>query len=132
MALVAGNAQKEEERENISYLGITVHWIEKGSFERQSYLLSIKRLTRSHPYNILARSMESVYTLLNINNKIIMERLVPSFPILRGMDRHVPKLLNHLRLNAANCYLYTTYFTCEVKHADKFFSSFFRKFQITK
>ncbi|XP_060855581.1 uncharacterized protein LOC132933288 [Metopolophium dirhodum] len=54
-----------------SYLGITVHWIEDGSLERKSYLLSIKRLTGSHTYEILARSMESVYTLFNINNKIL-------------------------------------------------------------
>ncbi|KAL5237284.1 hypothetical protein ACI65C_004694 [Semiaphis heraclei] len=43
-----------------SYLGITVHWIEDGSLERKSYLLSIKRLTGSHTYEILARSMESL------------------------------------------------------------------------
>lgn len=53
-----------------SYLGITVHWIEEGSLERKSNLLSIKRLTGSHTYDILAKSLESVYNLFTINNKI--------------------------------------------------------------
>ncbi|CAI6372627.1 unnamed protein product [Macrosiphum euphorbiae] len=54
-----------------SYLGMTCHWINPVSLERESCLLAIRRLKGSHTYDLLARTMESIYTEFNINDKVI-------------------------------------------------------------
>ncbi|KAE9521781.1 hypothetical protein AGLY_017832 [Aphis glycines] len=54
-----------------SYLGMTCHWINPISLERESCLLAIRRLKGSHTYDLLARTMESIYTEFNINDKVI-------------------------------------------------------------
>ncbi|XP_029348038.1 uncharacterized protein LOC115034755 [Acyrthosiphon pisum] len=53
-----------------SYIGITGHWINVSTLERVSCLLAIRRLEGKHSYDVLAKSMESVYTEFEINNKI--------------------------------------------------------------
>jgi len=54
-----------------SYLGITCHWINPITLERVSCLLAIKRIKGSHTYDILAKTMESVYLYFNISDKVI-------------------------------------------------------------
>ncbi|KAF0686396.1 Uncharacterized protein FWK35_00036877 [Aphis craccivora] len=54
-----------------SYLGITCHWINPITLERVSCLLAIKRFKGSHTYDILAKTMESVYLYFNISDKVI-------------------------------------------------------------
>lgn len=53
-----------------SYIGITGHWLNKNTLERKSCLLAIKRLSGKHTFDVLAKSLESVYTEFDINNKI--------------------------------------------------------------
>ncbi|CAI6375146.1 unnamed protein product [Macrosiphum euphorbiae] len=110
-----------------SYLGITVHWIEEGSLERKSYLLSIKRLTGSHTYDILARSMESVYTLFSINNKILYtttdngSNFVKSFKVFGAKDDDINALdeLNDTQSdNKTAKMLYSTFIPDEVDDLD--------------
>lgn len=52
-----------------SYIGITGHWI-NDSLVRVSCLLAIERLEGKHTYDVLAKTMEAVYTEFEINNKI--------------------------------------------------------------
>ncbi|CAI6361426.1 unnamed protein product [Macrosiphum euphorbiae] len=54
-----------------SYLGMTCHWINPVSLERESFLLAIRKLKGSHSYDLLARTKESIYTEFNINDKVI-------------------------------------------------------------
>jgi len=49
-----------------SYLGINAI-----TLERLSCLLAIKIIKDSHTYDILAKSMESVYLYFNISDKVI-------------------------------------------------------------
>jgi len=53
-----------------SYLGITSHWLKKKDLTRISCLLAMKRLKGKHSFDVLAKSMESVYTEFDINHKI--------------------------------------------------------------
>lgn len=50
---------------------MTCHWINPVSLERESCLLAIRRLKGSHTYDLLVRTMESIYTKFNINDKVI-------------------------------------------------------------
>jgi len=53
-----------------SYLGITGHWLNKNDLTRISCLLAMRRLKGKHSFDVLAKSMESVYTEFDINHKI--------------------------------------------------------------
>lgn len=47
-----------------------MHWLNKNDLPRVSYLLAMKRLKEKHSYDVTAfKSMESVYTELDINHK---------------------------------------------------------------
>lgn len=54
-----------------SYLGITGHWINSTTLERESAALACKRLKGKHTYSILAQSMYDVYLSFKIQNKVV-------------------------------------------------------------
>lgn len=55
----------------IIYNCITGHWLNKNDLTRISCLLAIKRLKGRHTYDILAKSMELVYSEFEFYSQII-------------------------------------------------------------
>ena len=53
-----------------SYIGVTAHWINKDNMERISAALACQRLTGSHTYDVLARTLENIHNEYGIGNKV--------------------------------------------------------------
>jgi len=54
-----------------SYLGVTVHWINAATLQRQSAYLALRRLKGSHTYDVLASALDDVHGGYNIRRKIV-------------------------------------------------------------
>ena len=52
-----------------SFLGMTVHWIDKNDLKRCCAVLRSKELTVSYTYDILANTMKEIYRTYDIENK---------------------------------------------------------------
>ncbi|EZA53797.1 hypothetical protein X777_06861, partial [Ooceraea biroi] len=53
-----------------SYLGITIHWVNPVTFERESAALACRRMKGKHTYDVLAREIKSVFLEYHIQNKV--------------------------------------------------------------
>lgn len=53
-----------------SYLGITIHWIDKKTLKRVSAVLACRRMKGKHTYDALAKAIYSVHLEYHIQNKI--------------------------------------------------------------
>ena len=53
-----------------AFYGSTCHWIDYGTLERKSALISCKRVKGSHTYEVVASTMDSVHKQFAIQNKI--------------------------------------------------------------
>ncbi|XP_018309187.1 uncharacterized protein, partial [Mycetomoellerius zeteki] len=53
-----------------SYLGITVHWINPETLERESAALACRRIKGKHTYDVLAQAISSVFLEYHIQNKV--------------------------------------------------------------
>ncbi|KAF2891913.1 hypothetical protein ILUMI_14260, partial [Ignelater luminosus] len=54
-----------------SFLGVTAHWINPSTLERESAALACKRLKGKYTFDVLARQMYSIYLDYSIQNKIV-------------------------------------------------------------
>lgn len=55
-----------------SFLGVTCHWLDSKTFERQSICLSIQRVFGKHSYDVLAKELEAIHTEFGIQDKTIV------------------------------------------------------------
>ncbi|KYN30235.1 hypothetical protein ALC57_00303 [Trachymyrmex cornetzi] len=55
---------------NLSYLGMTVHWINPETLERESAALACRRIKGKHTYDVLAQAINSVFLEYHIQNKV--------------------------------------------------------------
>ncbi|XP_011704957.1 PREDICTED: uncharacterized protein LOC105460219, partial [Wasmannia auropunctata] len=53
-----------------SYLGITIHWINPQTLQRESVALACRRIKGRHMYDNLAKAIMSVFLDYHIQNKI--------------------------------------------------------------
>ncbi|XP_018369951.1 PREDICTED: uncharacterized protein LOC108765643 [Trachymyrmex cornetzi] len=53
-----------------SYLGMTVHWINPETLERESAALACRRIKGKHTYDVLAQAINSVFLEYHIQNKV--------------------------------------------------------------
>ena len=53
-----------------SYLGVTCHWIDQTTLERQSAALACKRLRGSHTFDVLACALEEIHSEYKIREKV--------------------------------------------------------------
>ena len=53
-----------------AYIGMTAHWIEQNSLERQKSVLACKRLHGAHTYDVLAKNMDDVFWDYDIEGKL--------------------------------------------------------------
>ena len=54
-----------------SFLGMTVHWIDEHTLERQSAALACKRLKGSHTFDILAAAIDDIHCQYKIRGKVV-------------------------------------------------------------
>lgn len=54
-----------------SFLGITVHWIDEETLERQSAALACKRLKGSHTFDVLAAAIDDIHCQYKIRGKVV-------------------------------------------------------------
>lgn len=54
-----------------AFLGVTVHWVDTETLERQSAMLTVERLSGRHTYDVLAAALEKVHQDFNIQNKVV-------------------------------------------------------------
>ncbi|KAF2894837.1 hypothetical protein ILUMI_11338 [Ignelater luminosus] len=54
-----------------SFLGVTAHWINPSTLERESAALACRRLKGKYTFDVLARQMYSIYLDYSIQNKIV-------------------------------------------------------------
>lgn len=55
-----------------SYFGVTAHWIEEETLQRQSAALACSRMTGKHTYLAIASKLDSVHTAYHINDKVCL------------------------------------------------------------
>lgn len=53
-----------------SFLGVTVHWIEKNSLERRGACLAVRQITGSHTYDVIAKELEHIHEEFGLTDKI--------------------------------------------------------------
>uniref|UniRef100_A0A3Q3AHZ6 HAT C-terminal dimerisation domain-containing protein n=1 Tax=Kryptolebias marmoratus TaxID=37003 RepID=A0A3Q3AHZ6_KRYMA len=53
-----------------SYLGVTCHWIEPTTLERQSAALACQRVKGSHTFDVLAAALEEIHSEYQIREKV--------------------------------------------------------------
>lgn len=53
-----------------SYLGVTCHWIDNTSLERNSAALACIRLKGSHTFDVLAAALEEIHSEYHIREKV--------------------------------------------------------------
>jgi hypothetical protein len=56
---------------NRSFLGTTVHWIDKHTLERKCAALACSRLLGRHTYDVLAAALENIHNKYKISHKVI-------------------------------------------------------------
>ncbi|XP_060798037.1 uncharacterized protein LOC132900019 [Neoarius graeffei] len=54
-----------------SFLGVTAHWLDPESLQRQSAALACRRLKGSHTHDLLASSLDEIHTEYSIRGKIV-------------------------------------------------------------
>jgi KRAB domain-containing zinc finger protein len=54
-----------------SYMGVTVHWIDRGSFERKSACLALRRMKGKHTYDVIANALQQIHKEFAIEGKIL-------------------------------------------------------------
>ncbi len=54
-----------------SFLGMTVHWLDRATLERKSAALACKRFQGSHTYDKIAKTICNVHTTFNIEGKVL-------------------------------------------------------------
>lgn len=55
-----------------NFLRITVHWIERMPFRRESTILACKRVTRRHTYDVIAEGVQDILLDNCIQNKFVV------------------------------------------------------------
>ena len=53
-----------------SFLGVTVHWIQKETLERRGACLAVRQITGSHTYDVLAKELEHIHEEYGLTDKI--------------------------------------------------------------
>ncbi|KMQ82620.1 ac9 transposase [Lasius niger] len=53
-----------------SYLGITIHWVNSETLERELAALACRRMKGKHTHDVLAQAINSVFLEYHIQNKI--------------------------------------------------------------
>ena len=54
-----------------SYLGMTVHWIDKDTLKRCKAVIACVRITGRHTYNVIASRIEHIHASYGLNGKVI-------------------------------------------------------------
>lgn len=54
------------------YLGMTVHWLDPETRERNMGVLACERLKGSHTHEVLARAMNNIHSQFGIEEKVTM------------------------------------------------------------
>lgn len=54
-----------------SYLGMTAHWINPDTLEREQRMLACKRLIGKHTYNNLAKVIQEIHLTFGISDKVV-------------------------------------------------------------
>ncbi|KAG8238515.1 hypothetical protein J437_LFUL016181 [Ladona fulva] len=56
---------------NKSFMGITVHWIDKKTRARRSAMLTVERIVGRHTFDVLAATIDRVIREYAIQNKVV-------------------------------------------------------------
>ena len=54
-----------------SYLGMTVHWIDKDTLKRCKAAIACVRVTGHHTYDVIASRIEHIHPSCELNGKVI-------------------------------------------------------------
>uniref|UniRef100_A0A3Q2PK85 BED-type domain-containing protein n=1 Tax=Fundulus heteroclitus TaxID=8078 RepID=A0A3Q2PK85_FUNHE len=56
---------------NISYLGLTVHWISESTLERNKAALACWKICGRHTYDVIGAEMENIHSSYGLLNKVV-------------------------------------------------------------
>lgn len=56
---------------NRSYMGVTLHWIDKATLERNKAALACKRVRGRHTFDVIAAELESIHASYGVLNRVV-------------------------------------------------------------